>query len=86
MRTVEERLRINGRSRAGNIFEMTAIFARDPHAVACLVNEKISFSVRTAAMNIVFFGKVAEDVAYFAKKEGLGAHARSATIRFEDKK
>ena len=27
--------------------------------------------------------KVADDVAYFAKKEGLTAHARSATIRFE---
>ena len=27
--------------------------------------------------------KVASDVAYFAEKEGLGAHARSATIRFE---
>ena len=30
--------------------------------------------------------KVADKVSYFAKKEGLGAHARSATIRFEDKK
>ena len=29
-------------------------------------------------------GRVAEDVAYFAKKEGLTAHAKSATIRFED--
>ncbi len=29
--------------------------------------------------------KVAEDVAFFAEKEGLSAHARSATIRFEDK-
>ena len=28
--------------------------------------------------------KVAEDVAFFAEKEGLSAHARSATIRFED--
>ena len=27
--------------------------------------------------------KVADDVAYFAKKEGLGAHAKSALIRFE---
>ncbi len=27
--------------------------------------------------------KVAEDVAFFAKKEGLDAHARSAAIRFE---
>ncbi|MBE6717995.1 MAG: histidinol dehydrogenase [Ruminococcaceae bacterium] len=27
--------------------------------------------------------KVADDVAYFAKKEGLTAHAKSATIRFE---
>ncbi len=27
---------------------------------------------------------VAEDVAFFANKEGLGAHARSATVRFED--
>ncbi len=27
---------------------------------------------------------VAYDVAYFAEKEGLGAHARSATVRFED--
>ena len=30
--------------------------------------------------------KVADKVSYFAKKEGLGAHARSATIRFEDEK
>ena len=28
--------------------------------------------------------KVAEDVAYFAKKEGLTAHARSAVIRTEE--
>ena len=28
-------------------------------------------------------GKVADKVAYFAEKEGLHAHARSATIRFE---
>lgn len=31
-------------------------------------------------------GKVADSVAYFAEKEGLSAHARSATMRFEDKK
>ena len=30
-------------------------------------------------------GKVADKVAYFAEKEGLSAHARSATIRFEEK-
>jgi len=30
--------------------------------------------------------KVADKVAYFAHKEGLDAHAKSATIRFEDKK
>ncbi len=30
--------------------------------------------------------KVFEDVAYFAEKEGLSAHARSATIRFESEK
>ncbi|MBQ9736175.1 MAG: histidinol dehydrogenase [Clostridia bacterium] len=29
---------------------------------------------------------VADDVAFFASKEGLDAHARSATIRFEDEK
>ena len=29
--------------------------------------------------------KVAEDVAFFAEKEGLSAHARSATVRLEDK-
>ena len=28
--------------------------------------------------------EVARDVAFFANKEGLGAHARSATVRFED--
>lgn len=28
--------------------------------------------------------EVAEDVSFFAKKEGLTAHAKSATIRFED--
>ncbi len=31
-------------------------------------------------------GAVAEDVAFFANKEGLGAHAKSAIIRFEDEK
>lgn len=30
--------------------------------------------------------RVAEDVAYFARKEGLTAHAKSAVIRFEDDK
>lgn len=30
--------------------------------------------------------RVADDVAFFAEKEGLSAHARSATIRFEDEK
>ena len=29
--------------------------------------------------------KVADKVSYFAKKEGLDAHARSATVRFEEK-
>lgn len=28
--------------------------------------------------------KVADDVAFFANKEGLGAHAKSATVRLED--
>ena len=28
--------------------------------------------------------QVADKVAYFASKEGLDAHARSATVRFED--
>ena len=27
--------------------------------------------------------KVADKVAYFAEREGLSAHARSATVRFE---
>ena len=31
------------------------------------------------------FSKVADKVAYFANKEGLGAHAKSATVRFEEK-
>ena len=30
--------------------------------------------------------RIADDVAFFAEKEGLCAHARSATVRFEDKK
>ena len=30
--------------------------------------------------------EVANDVAFFAEKEGLTAHAKSATIRFEDEK
>ena len=29
---------------------------------------------------------VADDIAYFAEKEGLSAHARSAKIRFEEDK
>lgn len=31
-------------------------------------------------------GSVYEKIAYFARKEGLDAHARSAEVRFEDKK
>ncbi len=31
-------------------------------------------------------GKVYDEVAFFAEKEGLTAHAKSATIRFEDEK
>ena len=27
-----------------------------------------------------------EHIAFFANKEGLGAHAKSATVRFEDEK
>ena len=30
--------------------------------------------------------RVADKVSYFAEKEGLGAHARSATVRFEEDK
>ena len=30
--------------------------------------------------------EIAEDVEYFAKQEGLTAHARSAVIRFEEEK
>ena len=30
--------------------------------------------------------KIADDVAFFAEKEGLSAHARSATLRFESEK
>lgn len=30
--------------------------------------------------------RIADDVAFFAEKEGLSAHARSATVRFEDEK
>ncbi len=29
-------------------------------------------------------GEVYKDIAYFAEKEGLGAHAKSATVRFEE--
>ena len=34
--------------------------------------------------DIEALAKVAYDVAYFANKEGLDAHAKSATIRFEE--
>ncbi len=30
--------------------------------------------------------RVADDIAFFAEKEGLSAHAKSATVRFEDEK
>jgi histidinol dehydrogenase len=29
-------------------------------------------------------GRVSDKVAYFASREGLDAHAKSATVRFED--
>lgn len=32
------------------------------------------------------FGKAAEKIAYFAEKEGLSAHARSATVRIKESK
>ncbi|MBQ3072993.1 MAG: histidinol dehydrogenase, partial [Oscillospiraceae bacterium] len=31
------------------------------------------------------FATVAQDIACFAEKEGLSAHARSALVRWEDK-
>lgn len=44
--------------------------------------KKTQFSYYTADA----LEKVCRDVEYFASKEGLGAHARSAVIRFDDKK
>lgn len=43
--------------------------------------KKSQFTYYTSAA----LSKVADKVAYFANKEGLGAHAKSATVRFEDK-
>ena len=34
--------------------------------------------------DLQYVSKVAEDIAYFAEKEGLSAHARSVIVRFED--
>ena len=44
--------------------------------------KKTQFTYYTEAA----LGKVADQIAYFAHKEGLDAHAKSATIRFEDQK
>ncbi len=44
--------------------------------------KKIQYTYYTGAA----LGRAAEDVAYFARKEGLTAHARSALIRTEDRK
>lgn len=44
--------------------------------------KKTQFSYYTAEA----LEKVCRDVEYFANKEGLGAHAKSAVIRFDDKK
>ena len=64
MRTVEQRLRINGGACAGNILEATAFFAGNANAVARLINEEIALSVGAIAMDVVFFGKIAEDEKY----------------------
>ena len=61
MCAIKECLRLQRRSRAGNIFQITALFAGDANAVSCLVDEKITLAVRTAAVDIVFFGKIAEN-------------------------
>lgn len=44
--------------------------------------KKTQFTYYTEAA----LSKVADKIAFFAHKEGLDAHAKSATIRFEDKK
>ena len=44
--------------------------------------KKTQFTYYTEAA----LGKVADQIAFFAHKEGLDAHAKSATIRFEDQK
>jgi histidinol dehydrogenase len=44
--------------------------------------KKTQYTYFTAAA----LGRVAEDVAYFARKEGLTAHAKSAVIRLEETK
>ena len=61
MRAVKERLRVNGRTCAGNILKGTAFFTRDSNAVACLIDEKISLAVGTVAMDMILLGKVTEN-------------------------
>ena len=42
----------------------TAFFAGDSNAVACLINEEIPLAVGTVAVDMVFFGKIAENEKY----------------------
>ena len=61
MRAVKERLRVNGRTRAGNILEGTAFFTRDSNAVARLIDEKIPLAIGTVAMDMILLGKITEN-------------------------
>jgi hypothetical protein len=61
MSAIEERLRVDGRACTGDVFEATAFFARDSNAVACLINEEVALAVGTVAVDMVFFGEIAEN-------------------------
>ena len=53
------------------------------------MNKKLNLTMLTDFYEITmahgyFQSDMADDIAYFAEKEGLSAHARSATVRTKD--
>jgi len=54
-------------------------------AIECLITKGLLvISGEVTSKACVDYEKVARDVEYFAKKEGLTAHAKSAVVRLED--
>ena len=60
IRAIQERLRVKCGSCAGDLFEISAFFTGDADVFACGFHEEVAF-VLTAAMDVMFLGKIAEN-------------------------